>query len=664
MKKIRGILSIVIIATMIFTSSVVMTFAEEKNSTKAEEQVTENINVNNVDDISLDYTDITKDEKAEVKEEVKEEANEEKVEETAKEETKKEVDEEAKDGTGDQKDTEDKETKEKSNANVAETELFGTSAPQITFTTADDKGFFNNDNTIHEISFLATDTINIPTVYSVFCVGFIDIGWHDDTHNADINDISTFVNDWKNNSTEDVTVSVVFAEIDSTTTSEYEVVASPSVLRYHAGDEADLSGLVIRFNATTPGGDVIAVTIDYDAEERYHELFTTSTIEEDSTILYIGFDDILDKAFPIKVVKEVSSIEVLTKPTKLEYNVGDKFDPTGLVIKVIYVDNSEEEVPYAGNEALFTFNPNLTTSLDESNDKVQVTFDNQSADIPITVKDEPDVAVKSISIAKNPNKTSYAVGDKLNPEGLVIRVTYSDDTTNNVIYNDVTKGGFTFNPTLTTSLTTSHTRVNVIYEEKSASFNIRVGSGGNPNPPSGGSGNSSSSSSASVGPMGDLTRSNVLQQSSMNLNTVNNIPQTELNTNVALMMTLSSMPENQSMPKANARDVNGNSGFGQWQRVPGTTTWYFLSGDLNANGTAGTVGYLTNGWYNLGWDGIDRWYHFDANGVMGLGWYEENGKTYYLQQDFSDNWYGKAVVGTHTINGVTYNFDESGALIQ
>lgn len=49
---------------------------------------------------------------------------------------------------------------------------------------------------------------------------------------------------------------------------------------------------------------------------------------------------------------------------------------------------------------------------------------------------------------------------------------------------------------------------------------------------------------------------------------------------------------------------------------------------------------------------------------MGLGWYEENGKTYYLQQDFSDNWYGKAVVGTHTINSVTYNFDESGALIQ
>lgn len=102
----------------------------------------------------------------------------------------------------------------------------------------------------------------------------------------------------------------------------------------------------------------------------------------------------------------------------------------------------------------------------------------------------------------------------------MIRVTYSDNTTNNVIYNDATKGGFTFNPTLTTSLTTSHTRVNVTYEGKSASFNIRVGSGGNPNPSSGGSRNSSSSSSVSVGPMGDLTRSNVLQPTTMNLNLV------------------------------------------------------------------------------------------------------------------------------------------------
>ena len=37
---------------------------------------------------------------------------------------------------------------------------------------------------------------------------------------------------------------------------------------------------------------------------------------------------------------------------------------------------------------------------------------------------------------------------------------------------------------------------------------------------------------------------------------------------------------------------------------------------------------------------------------------------YFLQNDLNDNWYGKAVTGTHVIDGVTYTFDSTGALIQ
>ena len=73
---------------------------------------------------------------------------------------------------------------------------------------------------------------------------------------------------------------------------------------------------------------------------------------------------------------------------------------------------------------------------------------------------------------------------------------------------------------------------------------------------------------------------------------------------------------------------------------------------------------MKDGWFNLGWDGQDKWYRFDSNGVMQLGWYEENGKIYFLQNDLNDNWYGKAVTGTHVIDGKTYTFDATGALIQ
>ena len=88
-----------------------------------------------------------------------------------------------------------------------------------------------------------------------------------------------------------------------------------------------------------------------------------------------------------------------------------------------------------------------------------------------------------------------------------------------------------------------------------------------------------------------------------------------------------------------------------------------MSGSFNGNGTTGTVGLLSNGWYNLGWKGQDKWYYFDASGVMQLGWFEEGGKTYYLQADLTDTWYGKAMTGSHVIGGVIYNFDENGALI-
>lgn len=281
----------------------------------------------------------------------------------------------------------------------------------------------------------------------------------------------------------------------------------------------------------------------------------------------------------------------------------------------------------------------------------------------------PEVEVSSIKILTNPTKTSYTVGDKLNPAGLRIEVTYSDGDIKEVSYNNETKDKFSFIPSLSANLNTAHKSIKITYGKKSTSFNITVSPKTNPQPYNpGGSGTGGSSSGGSNpenGPMGDLTKNPMYQQQLQNqqLNTTNNIPQTSLLTNTTLISTLQSYSQNQYMPKTNARDQYGNIGFGQWQQVPGTQTWYFLSGDLNSNGTTGTVGLLTNGWYNLGWDGQDKWYHFDANGVMGLGWYQEGGKTYYLETTPYDNWYGKAVTGQQIIDGKVYNFDESGALI-
>ena len=273
----------------------------------------------------------------------------------------------------------------------------------------------------------------------------------------------------------------------------------------------------------------------------------------------------------------------------------------------------------------------------------------------------------SITVTTNPDKIKYNVGEKFDPTGLIINVKYSDGNEIEVWYED-DPDEFIFSPSLNTPLTAGTTRVKLTFYKASTYINITVGGGGYS--PSGGSSSSGGSdgggaSDPTHGPMGDLTK-NPLYANALNnivVNTANNIPQTSLLNNNGLYVQLKSMQENANTSFNNAKDAFGNTGYGQWLRVPNSTTWYFYAGDLNQVNGQQTQGFLSNGWFNLGWDGQDRWYHFDTNGVMQLGWYQEAGKTYFLQNDLNDNWYGKAVTGTQNIGGRVYNFDANGALI-
>ena len=80
--------------------------------------------------------------------------------------------------------------------------------------------------------------------------------------------------------------------------------------------------------------------------------------------------------------------------------------------------------------------------------------------------------LSSISVKTSP-KTSYVQGDYFDPTGLVITRTYSDSTSNDYAYAGHTSE-FTFSPTTSTSLTTSHTSVTITYGGKSTSLAISV----------------------------------------------------------------------------------------------------------------------------------------------------------------------------------------------
>lgn len=81
--------------------------------------------------------------------------------------------------------------------------------------------------------------------------------------------------------------------------------------------------------------------------------------------------------------------------------------------------------------------------------------------------------LSSIAVKTAPTKTVYTVGEKFAPAGLVITKTMSDNTTEDVSYAS-SASSFTFNPSTSTALTTSHTSVTITYSGKSCSLPITV----------------------------------------------------------------------------------------------------------------------------------------------------------------------------------------------
>ena len=98
-----------------------------------------------------------------------------------------------------------------------------------------------------------------------------------------------------------------------------------------------------------------------------------------------------------------------------------------------------------------------------------------------------------------------------------------------------------------------------------------------------------------------------------------------------------------------------------WQKIGGK--WYYLRGSgAMAEGWAKVSG----AWYYLrpgsgamatGWAKADgSWYYLDGSGAMRTGWLKDKGKWYYLTGS------GAMATGERVIGGVSYSFDDSGAL--
>lgn len=173
--------------------------------------------------------------------------------------------------------------------------------------------------------------------------------------------------------------------------------------------------------------------------------------------------------------KTVTSVEVSGTPTNKSYEVGEVFNPAGLKVTANYDDGSSKVVTTG-----------ITWTDGNGNELAGLTEGTTSVTVKAVYKDIPSAAftVNGLTVTapkvldhitvKTTPKVTYDAGDKFDPTNLVITKHFTDSSVEDVEYNSNTASAFTFNPSTSTSLTTSNTSVRITYGGKYCDLTITV----------------------------------------------------------------------------------------------------------------------------------------------------------------------------------------------
>ncbi len=164
--------------------------------------------------------------------------------------------------------------------------------------------------------------------------------------------------------------------------------------------------------------------------------------------------------------KAAKGIEITTPPTKTDYVVGESFDPAGMVVSVVYEDDSKEAL----EASAYTLDP--TGALAVSNRRITVTYKvDEETEFTATQNITVHNNVVSVVVKTPATKTGYAIGEVFDPTGMVVTVTYEDKSTKDV---DITADNVTYDKT---PLTGSETEITLTYSGKEIKQAIEFATG-------------------------------------------------------------------------------------------------------------------------------------------------------------------------------------------
>lgn len=164
---------------------------------------------------------------------------------------------------------------------------------------------------------------------------------------------------------------------------------------------------------------------------------------------YILFKDVINNyIYIVRVengvlvcISKCVSISVTTMPNKTEYDVGEVFDPTGMVVTATCEDGSTRPVRYTYD----------TSIIKENTESIQITYIENgvtfNTSVPITFDSNPI----SLIITNGPTKNHYFIGEVFDPTGMVVTVKYEDGTEKEVTDYTYSKDVLTADSNITIS---------------------------------------------------------------------------------------------------------------------------------------------------------------------------------------------------------------------
>lgn len=190
-----------------------------------------------------------------------------------------------------------------------------------------------------------------------------------------------------------------------------EIVSYPTKTEYKLGNAFNAKGLTIR--ALYSDGTTASIS-DFTLSGYDPNTLGQQTI----TVTHCIFST----TFTVEVSeRKLSGISISAKPKKLTYIEGQEIDYTGLTVKANYDDGSYNTV---AEYSISGYDKNVV-----GKQTITVTYNGLKATFTVTVKAK---SVTKVQILNYPYTMEYFCGEKIDTDGLSLKITYDNGTTETI----------------------------------------------------------------------------------------------------------------------------------------------------------------------------------------------------------------------------------------